>query len=40
MPRGWPVSLRDDDVVLRPLRRADEGAWMRLRAANAATPSA
>lgn len=36
MPRGWPVELVDGDVRLRPLRRADEGAWMRLRAANAA----
>lgn len=36
MPRGWPVELVDGDVRLRPLRRADEAAWMRLRAANAA----
>jgi len=36
MPRGWPVVLADGDVRLRPLRRGDEQAWMRLRAANAA----
>lgn len=36
MPRGWPVELVDGDVRLRPLRRADEAAWMRLRAVNAA----
>jgi ribosomal-protein-alanine N-acetyltransferase len=35
MPRGWPAVLRDGDVVLRPLRRSDEAAWMRLRATNA-----
>lgn len=36
MPRGWPVALTDGDVRLRPLRRSDEAAWMRLRAVNAA----
>lgn len=36
MRRGWPVVLTDGDVRLRPLRRADEAAWMRLRATNAA----
>ncbi|NHT18824.1 GNAT family protein [Cellulomonas sp. IC4_254] len=36
MPRGWPVALSDGDVRLRPLRRSDEAAWMRLRAVNAA----
>lgn len=36
MPRGWPVTLVDAPVRLRPLRRADEVAWMRLRAVNAA----
>lgn len=36
MPRGWPVTLADGGVRLRPLRRADEAAWMRLRAVNAA----
>ncbi len=35
MPRGWPVALSDSDLVLRPLRRSDEAAWMRLRATNA-----
>ncbi|ANC32670.1 Spermidine N(1)-acetyltransferase [Isoptericola dokdonensis DS-3] len=36
--RPWPATLREDTpsgaVVLRPLRRRDGGAWMRLRAAN------
>lgn len=36
MPRGWPVELADGPVRLRPLRRNDEAAWMRLRATNAA----
>ena len=36
MARGWPVALTDGDVRLRPLRRSDEAAWMRLRAVNAA----
>lgn len=36
MPRGWPVVLADGAVALRPLRRADEAAWMRLRTTNAA----
>lgn len=34
-PRGWPVELREGDLVLRPLRRQDEAAWMYLRARNA-----
>ncbi|HQY33234.1 GNAT family protein [Actinotalea sp.] len=36
MARGWPVLLRSDDVVLRPLRRRDAGAWRAARARNAA----
>ncbi len=36
MPQGWPVVLQDGPVRLRPLRRADEPVWMRLRARNAA----
>ncbi|VTR78696.1 GNAT family N-acetyltransferase [Cellulomonas hominis] len=36
MSRGWPAVLAEGDVRLRPLRRSDEGAWMRLRAQNAA----
>lgn len=36
MARAWPVVLRDGDVVLRPLNRHDEAAWMRLRARNSA----
>ncbi|MCB7136983.1 GNAT family N-acetyltransferase [Cellulosimicrobium marinum] len=37
--KPWPVTLREDaldgSVVLRPLRRRDGQAWMRLRAHNA-----
>jgi len=36
MARGWPVVLREGDVVLRPLRRHDASAWLALRARNAA----
>ncbi|KSW21505.1 GNAT family N-acetyltransferase [Cellulomonas sp. B6] len=31
---GWPVELVDGDVRLRPLRRRDADAWMRLRGEN------
>lgn len=34
MARGWPVVLREGDVVLRPLRRSDAQAWLALRATN------
>lgn len=36
MARGWPVELREGDVVLRPLRRRDGSAWLGLRQRNAA----
>lgn len=36
MARGWPVTLREGDVVLRPLRRRDQRAWLEARARNAA----
>lgn len=36
MARGWPVVLREGDVVLRPLRRSDGAHWLALRARNAA----
>lgn len=36
MAVGWPVTLREGDVVLRPLRRRDQGTWLALRARNAA----
>lgn len=36
MARGWPVVLREDDVVLRPLRRRDARAWLTARVRNAA----
>lgn len=32
MPSTWPTTLRDRDLVLRPLRRSDRRAWERLRA--------
>jgi [ribosomal protein S5]-alanine N-acetyltransferase len=32
---GWPAVLRQGEVVLRPLRRDDVDAWMRLRLCNA-----
>ncbi|GIG24603.1 GNAT family N-acetyltransferase [Cellulomonas denverensis] len=35
-PRGWPVELREGEILLRPLRRQDEAVWMQLRAQNAA----
>ncbi len=35
MARGWPVVLREGDVVLRPLRRRDARPWLALRAQNA-----
>lgn len=35
MARGWPAVLRSDDVVLRPLRRRDAGAWRAARLHNA-----
>lgn len=31
---GWPVELRVGPVLLRPLRRADAGAWRTLRLTN------
>lgn len=34
MARGWPVVLREDDVVLRPLRRRDAQAWLAARMRN------
>lgn len=36
MAAGWPATLGDGDVVLRPLRRGDQAAWLALRAQNAA----
>ena len=34
MTRGWPVSLRQDRVGLRPLRRSDVHAWREVRRRN------
>lgn len=34
MAPGWPVVLREGDVLLRPLRRADATHWLALRARN------
>jgi [ribosomal protein S5]-alanine N-acetyltransferase len=31
---GWPASLRDGPVLLRPYRRSDAATWSRLRIAN------
>lgn len=36
MARGWPVVLREEDVVLRPLRRRDSREWLAARMRNAA----
>lgn len=36
MARGWPASLREGDVGLRPLRQGDARAWLALRTRNAA----
>ncbi|WP_029289951.1 GNAT family N-acetyltransferase [Cellulomonas sp. HZM] len=36
MATGWPATLVDGDVRLRPLRRRDQHPWMALRSANAA----
>ncbi len=36
MARGWPVVLREGDVVLRPLKRRDAREWLTTRLANAA----
>lgn len=33
---GWPLSLAEGPVRLRPLHRRDRETWLRLRAANAA----
>ncbi|PMC74610.1 GNAT family N-acetyltransferase [Brachybacterium sp. UMB0905] len=35
MVHVWPLVLRDEELVLRPLRRRDRGAYERLRARNA-----
>mgnify|MGYP000889726688 CR=1 FL=1 len=35
MAEGWPATLVDGDVTLRPLRLRDERAWMELRTQNA-----
>ena len=36
MSRHWPATLRDGDVVLRPLRMRDAVAWSEVRLANEA----
>lgn len=36
MTRAWPATLRDGDVVLRPLRMRDAAAWSEVRLANEA----
>ncbi|MEX5634818.1 GNAT family N-acetyltransferase [Parafrankia sp. FMc2] len=32
---GWPAVLRHDDVVVRPMRLRDAGAWVEVRTRNA-----
>lgn len=34
MAPGWPVTLREGPVGLRPLRRRDRAAWLELRGRN------
>ena len=34
MGLGWPVVLREQDVVLRPLRRSDARRWLEVRHTN------
>ena len=34
MSTGWPVTLREGSVTLRPISRRDRDAWTRVRAAN------
>lgn len=34
MSRGWPVTLRDGAIELRPLRMRDASAWREVRLAN------
>ena len=36
MSQGWPVTLRDGEVGLRPLRQRDARHWRELRSRNAA----
>ena len=36
MTRGWPATLRDGVVGLRPISRKDRAAWLEVRSRNAA----
>ena len=36
MTRGWPATLRDGPVGLRPIARKDRADWLEVRARNAA----
>jgi len=36
MTRGWPATLRDGPVVLRPIARKDRADWLEVRSRNAA----
>lgn len=36
MAPGWPATLREGDVVLRPLHGRDQAQWLALRARNTA----
>jgi ribosomal-protein-alanine N-acetyltransferase len=35
-PRGWPATLQDGRVALRPITTRDRSAWLEVRARNAA----
>ena len=35
MSTGWPATLREGPMELRPIRRRDVGAWREVRSANA-----
>ena len=34
MSQHWPVTLRSEDLILRPLRMRDRKSWIRVRAEN------
>ena len=36
MTRGWPATLRDGPVALRPIARKDRADWLEVRSRNAA----
>jgi ribosomal-protein-alanine N-acetyltransferase len=36
MTRGWPATLREGDVAMRPIRKRDREAWLEVRGRNLA----